>query len=185
MPDFPADAASIGPAGALSPWAEGSVYNGLYGGGWASRTLVANLAVIAEVFLPVIATLRGFSWTNGSAVSGNVDCGLYDAHRNQIAHTGSTAQAGTNASQAVGATATQLNPGNYYVAVAIDNATGTFNSQGSNPNSAGTFYIYPAFGLFTMASAFPLPSTLTLAAPSAAAQAYLPMFGALIDTSVV
>jgi hypothetical protein len=177
--DFPADIVA-GPFGGLSPWDASSVWNNTYAGGFASRPWQsANTAVVAEVFLPVFATLRGFSWANGGAVSGNVDCGLYDSHLNRIASTGSTAQAGTNATQAVSATATRLAPGNYYVALALDNTTGTILSH-----STSFYPVYPALGIFMMASAFPLPSTLTLAAPSFLSTV-IPLFSALINASVV
>jgi hypothetical protein len=159
--DFPADISAGQAFGGLGPWDAGSVWNGTYAGGFASHVWgAANNAVIAEVFLPVVATLRGFAWANGSAVSGNVDCGLYDAHLNRIASTGSTAQAGTSTVQTVGATATSLAPGNYYVALALNNTTGTIVSH-----TTSYYTGYPAFGVFLMASAFALPSTLTLAVP--------------------
>jgi len=61
---------------------------------------------------------------NGATVSGNFDIGIYDDQQNLIAHSGSTAQAGTTQWQVVAVSAA-FDPGVYYMALAFDNTTAT------------------------------------------------------------
>lgn len=107
-------------------------------------------------------------WNNGAAVSGNIDVGVYDAKGNKLASAGSTAQAGTTAPQVFSfATPLKLVPGRYYLAIAMDNVTGTL------ARIAPTAASVRCMGLGQMAAAFPLPATATIVG---SAQSYIPWF---------
>jgi len=104
---------------------------------------------------------------NGAAVSGNIDVGIYDPLGNLIAHTGSTAQAGTTAPQRINfATPVQLKPGRYYLAIAMDNITGT------TVRWAPTAQTARGAGVRSLASFFPLAASA--AAWVGTTQAYVP-----------
>ena len=96
---------------------------------------------------------------NGAAVSGNVDMGIYDAAGTKIVSTGSTAQAGISVIQEFDIADTVVGPGLFYLAIALDNTTGTIYR--------GFFLSLPVASLAGMAhqlTAFPLPATATFAA---------------------
>ena len=100
--------------------------------------------------------------------SGNVDVGIYDTGQNRLVSMGSTAMAGSSAIQIFDIADTQLNDGVYYMAVAVDNGTGTLSAQ--NPAIA----ITSSMGILSQSSAFPLPNPAVFAAASAA---YVPLVG--------
>ncbi len=113
-------------------------------------------------FFPVIVT-EPFLATqmfvfNGTAVSGNVDVGIYTSEGKLIVSMGTTAQSGTSAIQTFNITDTLLNPDLYYIALALSNTTGTF-LQHTFGDSQQTREI----GVLQMASAFPLPASATFA----------------------
>jgi len=115
-------------------------------------------------------TVAKLWWFNGATASGNVDCGIYDANFNLKTSAGSTAQSGTNAVQSVDITDYVLKKGLYYLAIAMDNTTGTlFAVNGTNPT-----ILTKTAGSVQMASAFALPSTIT---PAANTDGYIPLFG--------
>ena len=105
---------------------------------------------------------------NGATASGNIDVGIYDSAFGRVVSSGTTAQSGTNSLQVFNITDTPLTAGQYYMAVAMDNTTGTLFRQSFAANHMR------AAGCFQMASAFVLPSTIT---PAAVATAHLPMVG--------
>lgn len=129
----------------------------------------ANLAIYVpfSVMTPVLA--RQLFWYNGATASGNVDVGIYDAKKRKIVSSGSTAQAGVNAMQVVDITDTWIGAGLFFIAIAMDNVTGTLFAAAS-----GNVLWQNVFGNYQQASAFALPSTATFATPSFD---YLPMFG--------
>lgn len=123
---------------------------------------VANTALFYPLYVPVAVTVARLWVVNGGATSGNLDLGIYRADSTSTASLmvskGSTAQsASTNVVQFLDVTDTFLAPGDYYFAVALDNTTGKFNA--GIPNALRC----QAMGCAQMASAFPLPSTATLA----------------------
>lgn len=132
---------------------------GLSGSAAANPVNAANDAWYVPFVLNEPFTVRKAGWHNGTTVSGNVDIGIYSANGTRIWSSGSTAQSGTSVVQVVTPTAFTLAPGLYYLAIAVDNTTGTF--RGFALQQAGR-----STGVFTQASAFPLPSTATFAAPS-------------------
>lgn len=128
----------------------------------------ANLALFIpfKVFFSYTAT-RMFAY-NGATASGNIDIGIYSSQGNKLVSSGSTAQSGTNVLQEFDITDTVLVPGLYYMAVAMDNTTGTLFRNTTNLNPLRMNAIYQ------QASAFALPTTTTFAAM---AQSYIPVIG--------
>ena len=98
---------------------------------------------------------------NGATVNGNVDLGIYDPAGVRLVSMGSTAQAGASALQTFDITDTQIGPGLFYMALAIDNTTATTIRES---DSSGVDLA--VFGCAQEASAFPLPATATFAAIS-------------------
>lgn len=94
---------------------------------------------------------------NGATVSGNIDVGIYDKDGNRLVSSGTTAQAGVNSIQAFDVTDTAIGPGLFYLAVVLDNATGTVFQWVLGSIAQGQ-----ALGLATETSAFPLPATATM-----------------------
>lgn len=159
----------------ITPLSEESIVNGIraYSSATVASTTfpAANLAIYVPFIVP-----RGQNFTayqliigNGGAVSGNLDLGIYSEAWALLTSAGSTAQSGTNTVQAVNITDYYLAPGRYYMAIAMDNTTGTTNAinTGTAPGAA-------MLGVAQEASAFPLPSTAT---PALFTQTNIPCFG--------
>lgn len=127
----------------------------------------ANKAIFVPFVVRRAFTVRQLAWWNGSAVSGNVDCGVYDEVGTKIVSAGSTAQSGTSAAQIVNVTDSLLPAGLYYAAMARDTTTGS-TGCGQALNAAHA----RAVGAYCMTSAFPLPTTATFAA---AADVHVPL----------
>ena len=117
----------------------------------------ANRALFIPFALGTQATITRVFWFNGATVSGNVDCGVYDAAGTRLISSGSTAQAGTTAIQSVDVTDTVIGPGNFYLALAMNNTTGTIRIR-----TLGNVVLSKAVGMAAMATAFALPATVTL-----------------------
>ena len=110
---------------------------------------------------------------NASAVSGNVDIGVYDKNGNRLGSTGQTVNAGTVASQIINLTADTLLslPGYYYLAIAINNTTARPQNQSQNVN------LCKFLGYKEQTSAFPLPNPATMVEITAG---YIPWVGLLL-----
>lgn len=118
----------------------------------------ANKAIYMPVLLaePLLVTQM---WVeNGATASGNIDVGIYDEAGTRIVSSGSTAQSGTSAMQVFNVTDTLLGPGVFYIAVALDNTTGTVHVWGSATTILGR-----ATGALQQTSAFALPAVATFA----------------------
>jgi hypothetical protein len=128
----------------------------------APPTSTAWFSANAAAFIPFrigqAATVLKLGWHNGGVVSGNVDCGIYNEAGSRIVSAGSTPASGTSAIQAVDTTDITLQPGRYYLALAVDNTTQTFLAW-----SLGVAAYVRMLALANQASAFPLPATATLA----------------------
>lgn len=118
----------------------------------------ANLAMYFpfQVFRP--ATIIRIAINNGNAVAGNVDAGIYDFGGAKIVTKGSTAQVNITNIQFLDITDTLLNPGLYYMALALSNITGTVAGW-----TGLTQMVMQGAGCLQQASAFPLPTTITRA----------------------
>lgn len=73
--------------------------------------------------LEVPITATKLFWCNGTAVSGNLDIGIYSADMTRIVSAGSTAQATVSVLQAADITDTTIGPGDFYFALNCDNVT--------------------------------------------------------------
>lgn len=120
----------------------------------------ANLAIYVPVPVYRLVTIAKMAVNNGTAVSGNIDVGIYDATWNRLVSSGSTAQSGTSAIQIFDITDTTLNPGLYYIGVALDNTTGTLAGY---VFTGGSLEIR-SFAVYQQASAFALPNPFVGAA---------------------
>lgn len=137
----------------------------------------ANRAILVpfEIGSPRIVTQM--AWRNGAAVSGNVDAGIYDLLGNRIVAVGGVAQASTSTQQAGDLTDTVLRPGVYLMALVLDNTTGTIPRW-----AVPTANIMGVHGIRQADTAYPLPSTITIADPSAA---FVPFFGVGLRAAMI
>jgi hypothetical protein len=126
----------------------------------------ANRAILIPFTLSYSFQLKQAGWTNGPTVSGHYDVGVYDANGgNLIVSDGGNSQSGTNQPQLSNLADTWLNAGHYLLAFVLDNATGTIYGPSTHN------LLLQGCGLQQAASAYPLPSSVTLANPAAS---YLP-----------
>lgn len=126
----------------------------------ATGTLTANKANLSLVRVGKPVTVNGITFYVAAA-SGNADVGVYSwdgTTATRLASSGSTAVAGTAANQriALGAAVTLLPGANYYLALALDNATATIGRFGTLAPPAGA-----GNKLISKTVSFPLPTTLT------------------------
>jgi hypothetical protein len=129
----------------------------------------SNDALFVPFTLPQATLIKRLFVVNGAAVSGNIDVGIYSESGARIVSTGSTAQSGTSTLQFFDITDLVIGPGRFYLAVALDNTTGTlFRASLTVPRAQ-------ALGLAKQATAFALPATATFATMTAG---YLPLMGA-------
>jgi hypothetical protein len=120
----------------------------------------ANKAIFSPFYLSAPITVAQLFVTNGTVVSGNIDVGLYAVDGTRLASAGTTAQAGTSTLQVFNITDIRIGPGVYYLAVALDNTTGTV--EGITAATIGTAMLR-AIGYAEQTTAFVLPATATLA----------------------
>lgn len=135
------------------------------GTGISSAVLVANQAILMPFVLNRQMTAYKLGISNGTAVAGNVDIGIYNSAFARQVSIGSTAAAGTNVVQEFNIADTLLAPGLYYLAVAANTGAGmNFNTYGiAGPASTN---VAKGLGIVQMAAAFPLPATITPAIPT-------------------
>ncbi len=127
----------------------------------------SNLLIGVPFVLQAPAVVRQLISMNGATASGNIDMGILDESGNLLTSAGSTAQSGTSTVQVYNVSDVALAAGTlYYVAVAMDNTTGTLYRWA--PTNAGFGRMV---GLVQMATAFPIPSSVTFATY---AQTYMP-----------
>lgn len=138
----------------------------------------ANLAQYVPFLVGYPMTVQKMFWENGATVGTNhVDVGIYDSQGNQLTHSGSTLTAGATTTQSISVTAVTLQPGLYYMAIAVDGTTDTFLSWSFTTSFSYTRML----GIYQQATAFPLPATATFAVNS---QTNSQMFG-LTTKSIV
>jgi hypothetical protein len=120
----------------------------------------ANMATYIPLLVTEDITVVKLWVLNGSAVSGNIDMGIYDSSFVRKISIGSTAQAGISVMQEFNISDTLLEAGQYYIALAMDNTTGAVFRY-TDAVAAGQ--ITQSWGVASQGSAFPLPATATLA----------------------
>lgn len=158
----------------LNSWSECSLgWEGMQFGLGAPASAVyptANKAFYIPFRLLSPYNVRRLFVANGTAVSGNIDLGIYSLDGARIFSTGSTAQAGTSALQYIAlGTDILLSPGTYYWGISVSNVVATvFRS------TAMAAYLFRQSGILEQLTAFPLPNPATFAAPSLS---YLPLIG--------
>jgi hypothetical protein len=136
----------------------------------------ANRATFIPFRIPRATIVKELFYITGSASSGNIDMGIYTSDFTRIVSSGSTAQgASAQTVYILDITDTLLERGTYYLAVAMDNTTGTMMRQ--NTSAAGGARL----GMATMNTAFPLPATVTAVTP---ATGYMPMIGLTTEAAL-
>ena len=142
----------------LSPHSPAGSMCGMAPSAPASATYpTANLAIFYPVRVTRSFTAAQLFVLNGATASGNIDVGIYDSSGTRLVSSGSTAQSGTSAVQAFNIADTLLAAGWYYLAVAMDNTTGTLLRSTVNHFTAAA-----SVGVGQQSSAFPLPATATI-----------------------
>ena len=159
----------------ITPWSQQSIGVELAGAAIVASSqnfVTANLAVFIPFGVPEPVTVRSLWWSNGAAVAGNLDAGVYDTAGTRLVSTGTTGQLNTSVVQVVDVTDTTLARGVYYLALASDTSGATQKVLSAVP-AAG---IMQSFGLLQMAAAFVLPASATFAIYTSA---FVPMVGLL------
>ena len=142
---------------------------------WASAVYVAaNRAIFFPFRIPHPLLVVKLFAANGTVVSGNIDVGIYDVAGTRLVSSGSTLQAGISAIQEFNIADTLLGPGLFYLAVAMDNVTGTLFRGSSGGTAPVPLELLVTQGMAQQATAFPLPATATFAQ---VAQDYIPVIG--------
>lgn len=147
--------------------------------GIASAVWTTTRRVIyTPINMPSAFTAEGFMWWNGTAVSGNVDCGLFSSvdglPADKLASTGSTAQSGTSSWQfTAAASPVALPAGQYFLALMLDNTTGRIFRWAIT--TFGSYLRLTGACMETMGAGSTLPSTATPA--TFGSTNALPIFG--------
>ena len=140
---------------------------------WGTASAVypsANLAIYIPFSVSTPITVVKLFSVNGATVSGNIDVGINDPTGVRIISSGSTLQSGTNAVQEFDIADTLIGPGEFFLAVAMNNVTGTL----FRGTVSATTVIGASTGMYQQATAFALPATATFARY---AQNYIPVIG--------
>lgn len=133
----------------------------------------ANRALFVPFSVPAPVIAKKLWWFNGATVTGSVDMGIYDLAGVRLVSTGATGQSGSSAVQIADITDTALQPGVYYLAMAMDST-----STAVRYSTASTQWMQ-ACGMKQMASAYTLPDPVTYAD---IATNYLPLMGVQLRT---
>ncbi len=94
------------------------------------QTLVANDAFFVGVYCPAHVVVSGFRTYFGSGGAGHWDAGIYDSAGTLLTHVGSTATASGLQTLTL-TTPYPIAPGQYWLALWIDNATDTVAARAS------------------------------------------------------
>lgn len=137
----------------------------------------ADLAIYIPVRVKHSVVVRKMAVSNGSAVAGNVDLGIFDAAGTKRVSTGLTAQSGTTTEQVIDVTDTTLGPGLYYLAVTATSASATMYRD------ANAAPIPAANGVLTqqLGAGAALPATATWVVPQTLA--YVPLIAAMLEAT--
>jgi len=171
----------IEPLVTIHPFSLESIGNGVDSTGFVFNSIAsavyptANLALFIPFSLSKSITIvKLFSYT-GATKSGNIDMAIYSEDGTKLTSAAAVAQGTINVLQEFDITDIQIGPGTFYMAVVLDNITGTLRRATSIGN------IGPAVhGMAQMANAYPLPVTAVFAQ---IAGNYIPMIG--LSTRVV
>ena len=132
----------------------------------------ANRAIYVPFELEESVTVLKLFIFNGFTVSGNVDLGIYNSVFTRLVSSGSIAQTGVSSLQEFDIADTVIGPGQFYLALAVDNIDAIlFRWLGTG---AVAVELLKSWGLAQEASAFPLPATAT---PVSVSSDYIPYVG--------
>lgn len=178
MADFPASAVN---RLTISPWSQEAIgvtgrLIGMSAAPSSATWPFANRAIFVPFVLAAPFAVTKVWWANGATASANIDCGLYTIGGTLLGSIGSTVQAGTSVVQSA-ALSLLLQPGSYYMALALSATTGTVLRSAGLTASLGA----PIVGQAQQISAFPLPATATFGSINTA---FLPLFG-ITSASVI
>lgn len=136
----------------------------------------ANTAVFVPFRISTPIIIVKIFWQNGSTVAvNNVDVGIYDSQGNRLVSSGSMATSGASALQAIDITDTTLEQGLYYMAMARDGTSDTMNA------AIPAVPIPRALGIYSVATSFTLPATVTFAG---SISAFVPFMGLARNTTI-
>ncbi len=135
----------------------------------------ANAAILIPFTVAIPTIITQIFWLVGTSGTDNIDVGIYDSQGNKIISTGSTALSGTSANQIVDITDTTLQKGLYYIAVVMNGTTNTLSAMTPVAGLCRTM------GIYSVATSFPLPSTITFAGTTLA---YIPRVHLTLRTVV-
>jgi hypothetical protein len=145
----------------------------------ASYAPGSNLALYVPFRLYERATAVKMSALVGTTSNGNMDAGIYDANRNRIVNSGSTAQGSTSSITEFDITDTTLEAGYYYMAVQLSSGTGTLFREIGNDE-----FQKPGWRCYTQAvGSFGLPTTATMT-DATAGDSNTPVIGVHFSTLV-
>jgi hypothetical protein len=135
----------------------------------------ANLAIYIpfRILTPATATTMFVTHNGGN----QIDVGIYDAELNRRVSSGSVAPVVVDFLAVVDIADTVLEPGVYYMALALDN-----NVRSVRRFQPVVGQIYGGAGCAQQAAAFPLPAVAT---PVTFTQRYIPVFGILFAPRTV
>lgn len=130
MTDFPVARWPV--LNAITPYHVESCGLVLRGTGQSHTAAASGVATAANavyyfsflIYEPVTAVKM--TYIVGATANGNVDLGIYDAQKNRLVNSGTTAQGATNTLQELDITDTALTPGLYFMAITLSSGTGTF-----------------------------------------------------------
>lgn len=121
-------------------------------------TPVVTETYIAEVFIPLNATLTGIAVLNGTLVAGNITVALADSYGNIVARSASTAASGAAAFQQVPFSAPfqAKGPGRYFIVLQSNNTGYRFRAHALGNFRAGklTSQTYGTLPNFTPPAGF-------------------------------
>lgn len=162
----------------ISPWSFQSIgvpfMKGVIASALDSNWIAANVVIYVPFVIPEAAVARKMAWSNGSAVAGNVDVGIYDSAGNRLVSSGSTAQAVIGAVQVVDITDTLLSRGQYYMAMVSDTSGVTQKFNAAAPLAP----LAASWGLLEQAAVtLPLATNANPATFAKYTRAFIPLFG--------
>lgn len=174
MPDWPTTLYERPPAGTISSadtLSGDAVMMKLAAMNASTAWPTAKKALFLPFWIPQPVTIRRMGWHNGATANANIDAGVYDENGALLASTGATVQTGASVLQTAALTTTPtLNPGCYYMALALDATTGTILVQAGvsviNARAGGqreqtltsTPMVLPATATFAVATSSYIPS---------------------------
>src|SRR6266705_6361554 len=113
--------------GQVTPWIVEGI-SAIAGNG--NAVLVANTVYLWAFKLNSPTTILGMRWRMAATATGKTDAGIYDSSGNLLANIGATVNT-ANLDQSVNfATALNLSPGKYYMALTPGNSTDTYGRAG-------------------------------------------------------